>query len=219
VPLSFPSPFRREFGIGNARGLTAERALHAIYQAHRVRQLTAAVRDPSVIEIGAGVGRTAYYAHAFGVRDYTIVDLPLTLVGQTLFLTATLGPQAIWLWGEPEPANRDVIKLCPPAFVERTRKQFHLALNVDSLTEMDRSHAENYIVFAREHCDGLLSINHEANAFAVSDLAPPPSYRFPYALRPGYAEEFYPSPPRWGRQADALLRLVSRSARDRRARK
>jgi hypothetical protein len=45
------------------------------------------VRGNRCLEIGAGVGRTAYYAHWLGMQDYTIVDLPTALIGQLAVMT------------------------------------------------------------------------------------------------------------------------------------
>ncbi len=56
--------------------------------------------DVRVLEIGAGLGRTAYYAWRAGIRHYTIVDVPLTAVAQADFLGRTLGPEALTLAGE-----------------------------------------------------------------------------------------------------------------------
>lgn len=188
ITLQFPSPFPGENGLSSARGLVTYRAINAIYQAHRVNQITNSGR---CIEIGGGVGRTAYFANKLGVDDYTLVDLPMTLAGQALFLMATLGPESVWLYGEPVAKQKGCIRLVPPVFISETSERFGVVFNADSFTEMDRSHAKEYVDFALSNSDALLSINHEANQFTVRELMPNLScIRSPYWLRSGYVEEF-----------------------------
>ena len=84
LQLSFPAPFAGERGIESSRGLIAYRAVDALYQAWRVAQLLPGAGR--VVEIGAGLGRTAYYARLFGIDDYTLVVVPLILGnGKPLF--------------------------------------------------------------------------------------------------------------------------------------
>jgi len=59
--IDFPNPFPSEFGIETRRGIASHRGLQALYQAFRVRQM-ADEHGGKVVEIGAGLGRTAYYA-------------------------------------------------------------------------------------------------------------------------------------------------------------
>ena len=189
INLQFPSPFPGENGLSTSHGLVTYRAVNAIYQAHRVNQLT--LGRGCCLEIGGGVGRTAFFAKMMGVTDYTLVDLPMTIVGQALFLMATLGSDAVWLIGEPVEKQHGCIRLVPPAFVSDTSERFDLVLNVDSFTEMDQVHAKGYIEFAMSNADALLSINHEANQFTVRELASGVSSfsRSPYWFRTGYVEE------------------------------
>ncbi|MFW8646002.1 hypothetical protein ACOJBO_42735 [Rhizobium beringeri] len=72
VDFHFPNPFAGEIGIVTSRGIATERMFAAIYQAYRIRELRA--RD--CLEIGGGMGRTAYYARQLGL-GYTIIDLLL----------------------------------------------------------------------------------------------------------------------------------------------
>lgn len=66
VKLEFPNPFPDEFGLMSSRGLIGVRAIHAIYQAWRLRELTREIPNPRVVEIGGGLGRTAFYFLAVG---------------------------------------------------------------------------------------------------------------------------------------------------------
>jgi hypothetical protein len=101
------------------------------------------------MEIGAGLGRTAYYARKIGMRDYTIVDIPLSNVAQAHFLGSVLGSEAVALVGEP--AVSGAIRIIGPSFTRETKEEFDIILNVDSLVEMDRHVADSYFAFAAQH--------------------------------------------------------------------
>jgi hypothetical protein len=189
-PPAFPNPFRGEVGLHTERGIISDRAVQAIYQAYRLAELARLLRSASrFVEIGAGMGRTAFYSNLIGLTDYTIIDLPMTLVGQACFLSATLGEQNICLFGEDE--KSDAIRLYPPQWLFAKDRKFDIAINVDSLTEMSRAYADRYVAFVRAHCRAFISINHEINPFTVRELLPEIALRFPYALRPGYVEEIF----------------------------
>ena len=183
VALEFPNFYPDEEGIATARGIVSFRPLQAIYQAWRLRQLSAR----SVIEIGAGLGRTAFYARRFGIERYTIVDIPLSNVAQAHFLGRALGAEAIGLPGEPDRP----LRLRGPAFVEATNERFDVVLNVDSLSEMDAGVAARYVRFAETHADAMLSINREWSGAprAAALLDPASTSRHPYWMRDGYVEE------------------------------
>src|SRR5207237_2562341 len=128
------TPFKDERGIESSRGVISYRAVEALYQAWRVAELLEADNGSGrVVEIGAGLGRNAYYARTFGIHDYTLVDLPLTGISQAYFLGRTLGPHAILLHGENAPDARSRIKILPPHAFLNDDDRYDLALNVDSL--------------------------------------------------------------------------------------
>ncbi len=56
--------------------------------------------NPRALEIGGGLGHTAYYAWRSSVTHYSTVDLPMTAVAQAGFLGRALGCDAISLFGE-----------------------------------------------------------------------------------------------------------------------
>jgi hypothetical protein len=185
--VEFPNPFPGERGIDTGRGILTYRAVHALYQSWRIKQLTYDSAAPRVLEIGAGLGRTAYYAWQFGIRNYTIVDLPLTCVAQANFLGRTLGPQHLRLYGE---SGSGRIRLMPPQEFLNLADNYDIALNVDSLTEMALETARTYYDHIDRRANVFLSINHEANLFRACDLfAHRPHLRAPYWLRAGYVEE------------------------------
>lgn len=187
--VSFPNPFAGEFGIATSKGLVSYRAIQAVYQSVLVRRYAA----ESCLEIGGGMGRTAYFGHLLGLK-YTIIDLPMTIVGQALFLGSVLGDDAIWLLGDPAPKNGR-IALLPPSELHSVG-QVDVVLNVDSLTEMGEKTATDYLAWISANGETFVSINHEANRFKTMKLCQslyPSSLRSrcPYWLRAGYVEEVF----------------------------
>ena len=147
-----------------------------------------------MLELGAGLGRTAYYARQMGIIDYTIIDLPFTAVSQGYFLMRTLGGDQVLLQGEYRgDASGKVKILNPTAFLESSGS-YDLIVNIDSLTEMSRRMAEQYWRRIEASTPLFLSINHEANEFMVRDLIDGSvcvtgRHRHPYWIRKGYVEE------------------------------
>lgn len=170
--VDFPNPFPGEGGLVTRRGKATDRAINAVYQASLLKG--------KVLEIGGGVGRTAYYAHRFGVTDYTIVDLPFSGISQGYFLGRVLGEHEV--------------KLMSPDEFFASDERYDVVLNADSLTEIARPTAEKYAAEIRRRATRLISINHEGNAFTVRELLGRPLARHLYWLRDGYVEETYQSP-------------------------
>lgn len=178
VGFKVPNPYRGEYGLATPRGVVSFRVPQAIYQAWRIARLLDGVERPRVLEIGGGLGRTAYYARAFGVRDYAIVDIPVSSLAQGYFLGRVLGPEAVALYGEQ--GGADAIKLLSPAEFMQGGERYDLIVNVDSLTEIGRQAADEYWQQIRARAERFLSINHEANEFTVTELiAPTRSSRTP----------------------------------------
>jgi hypothetical protein len=189
--VEFPNPFPGEVGLATSRGIISFRAIQAIYQAWRVYNLAKGNIDARIVEVGAGLGRTAFYAAKFGLRNYTIVDIPLTSVAQGYFLGRTLGPDAISLFKE----ERSGIAILPPSAFLNSDDKYDVVLNADSLTELDPETASAYCAAFRDRANIFLSINHEINPFTVHELyaaiARPAVSRAPYWLRAGYVEEIF----------------------------
>ncbi len=187
--VEFPNPFPGEIGVSTSRGVMSYRACPALYQAWRLRQLAGTRRKPRVLEIGGGLGRTAYYARRMGILDYTIVDLPITLVAQANFLGRTLGADGVQLFGEG-PERQDLVKLVPPSAFLESETRYDIVLNVDSMTEMARPTAQAYCDAISARAETFLSINHEGLSFTVAELVGDGVFqRSPYWMRPGYVEE------------------------------
>ena len=192
--LRFPNPYPDEHGAQTMRGILSYRVNQALYQARRIKELTHGLANPRVLEIGGGLGRTAFYARALGIRDYTIVDLPITAAAQGYFLARTLGDAEIALLGEAEIAEAKRIKLVSPQHFLNGSHSYDLIINADSLTEMARDVAQAYIAKIAACTSVFLSINHEFNSFTVRDIMREtypdvPFTRHVYAMRDGYLEE------------------------------
>ena len=157
VRLSNPSDFISE-------ALRRHRAQIAAYQTRRLQELMPGVQ--SVVEIGPGMGRAAYFGYLAGL-DYTTIDLPLGIVAQACFLGRALSPDAVWFAGEDQIPDNGRIKL----LYGTPNRCFDAALNVDSITEMPAATAFEYFSWAAAHTRYLLSINHAKNYFTVSELA------------------------------------------------
>lgn len=188
--IEFPNPYPSERGLASSRGIASPRAVQALYQAYALASALEGSPSKRVVEIGAGLGRTAYHARAFGVADYTIVDLPMTNVAQAYFLGRTLGADQIALFGENHAASARII---PSSQFFEERVSYDLAVNVDSMTEMGRHTAERYFVNLATKVPRFLSINHEFNPFSMREIISSHPHlkvdRSPYWLRAGYVQE------------------------------
>jgi hypothetical protein len=193
--IRFPNPYPDEIGVKTGRGVASYRAIHAIYQAWRIRELVGGIARPRVLELGAGLGRTAYYARQLGILDYTIIDLPFTEISQGYFLMRTLGGEEVLLEGESGRDATTKVKIFNPPFFLEGSDEYDLVVNVDSLTEMDRAAAERYWKRIQTAAPLFLSINHDSNPFTVKELiggGKPrvvSTHRHLNAVRRGYVEE------------------------------
>jgi putative sugar O-methyltransferase len=196
VRLDFPNPFPGESGLRTSRGIVSYRTPQAVFQAWRLLDVCKTAGGTKVLEIGAGMGRTVYYAHRFGLTDYTVVDLPATLVGASCYLAAVLGEDAIWMLGDPPKEQAGRVRLVPPTWLNGHPERFDVALNVDSFTELRREEAERYVFDLHQRVRVLLSINHENNWFRVRDIPATlgidvPTTRSPCVMRHGYFDEVF----------------------------
>jgi hypothetical protein len=190
IRLRFPNPFAGELGLPSSRGVIGFRAIQAVYQAWRIAQIINKKPGAKVLEIGAGLGRTAYYANLLGISNYRIIDIPLTNAAQGYFLGRVLGPSAMRLYGEQ---NDSSLSIMPSTVVEESTETYDLIVNVDSWTEMTPDVAKAYWGFAKLRTRTVLSINHEHNPFTVRSMySEHPDVRVtrhPYWVRRGYVEE------------------------------
>lgn len=193
-PISFPNPYPNEPGAWTPQGIVSFRAPQALYQAWRIKQLLQGMEHPRVLEIGAGLGRTAYYARQLGIEDYTIVDLPLTAAASGYFLARTLGEDKVQFFEETTKNPEQRVKFLSPAEFLTNTDSYDLIINADSLTEMHPQTAQAYWTRIEKNKRLFLSINHEINAFTVKEIINDSEHvshvqRTPYWLRHGYVEE------------------------------
>lgn len=196
IEIVLPNFYPSEHGILTQRGVMSYRVPPAIYQAWRMSQLLKGKSNPKVLEIGGGLGRTAFYAHKLGITDYTIVDIPMTSLAQGYFLGNALGENSIIIDGENLSAERAAsrIKLLSPRTFFSSSEHYDLIINVDSLTEIGEETASAYWTDIEKRTDIFLSINHETNPFSISKFIKnseniSKTSRTPYWMRRGYLEE------------------------------
>ncbi len=194
--LCFPNPFEGEYGLETKKGIISYRAIQAVYQAWKISKTAKDLSNPSILEIGGGLGRTAYYCRHFGIYDYTIVDIPMSSISQGNFLGRVLPEEDLILLGESGKASNSKIKLIHTNEFFSSERKYDLIVNVDSLTELDISIAKQYIKKIGQVSDLFLSINHENNSFTINSIWKEnfglnKLYRNPYWLRRGYVEELF----------------------------
>jgi hypothetical protein len=198
ISITPPDPYRFYYGLETDRGTLGERVLNALYCAWRVRQLTADMSAPRILEIGAGLGRLADYSHRMALTDYWIVDIPMTSLVQGHFRACALGEDRIVLDGESSAHSRtDAVKILnPKSFFADDQLQFDIIVNSDSLSELGKDVATSYFRLAAERSLILFSVNHEVNPFRVFQLHQELDVfgsvdRRPYWMRHGYVEEIF----------------------------
>jgi len=175
------------------------------YAAWRMHELLNGEQNGCVCEIGGGYGGSAYYAHQRSIRRYAIVDLPVINVLQGFFLIKTCGPNNVHLYGEKN--EERAIHVLPYWMMrEMPEKCFDLTMSQESLPEIERKNAEEYIRdIARTTRKYFLSINQECGgsvgykdfqhnivpALVAEHGGFKRRYRFPWWIRKGNIEELY----------------------------
>ncbi len=192
------------YGVITDKGVICVKDLEAMYTATRVLALIERTERKSVCEIGGGTGTLAYYLAKAGAADITVFDLPMVSVIQGYYLMRSLGPDQVWLFGETPGSAR--IRLLPHWELANEPSWRHaLFLNQDSMPEIDRTAALDYLRLIRDKGAKLfLSLNQEGRFTNTSAAAQSVVYelveqvggyrrlyRFPYWMRAGYVEELY----------------------------
>ena len=181
----------------SSRGIITYRAIQSLYLAYRISQLINNVQyqkeHVKICEIGAGLGRSALYANQLGINEYTLVDIPMTIISQGYYLMRCLGEDAVVLPGEPQ-KNSPQINLMHAEDFLSSKSKFDLIVNVDSITEFGHDLALQYLKKFSELAPAFLSINHESNNIRVINLlkelnVPYKTSRYPYWMRQGFVEE------------------------------
>ena len=205
IELVPPAAASGLFGIRSRQGILSGRDLLALYAALRIQQLasTSSSFRAAVCEIGAGLGGVAYYAVQLGLGPYTIIDLPIMNVLQGYYLLRTLPNIEVRLYGEQ--AKPAAVTVLPTFCFAQMPLRYDFLLNQDSLPEMHRDFALDYLRIAPQHLgNAFLSINQEARSKqapgatqnVVRELARETgqfklTHRSRHWLRAGYVEEIY----------------------------
>ena len=184
--------YNGDMGIFTSRGIIKMRAVHSLYFVSRMKEiLNDNIKNSTILEIGAGLGRNAYYAKKLGVKKYIIIDLPSTSIISSYYLGKTLGEENITLFSE----NTDnYVHILPPNEYNNTKAD--IIVQFDGLTEMGLVNSEKYVNNFNKISPLFLSINHEANTYTVNNLYEKNNnitriYRFSSWYRNGYVEELF----------------------------
>jgi hypothetical protein len=120
-------------GLHTEFGLFHYRHINSLYSAVRLKELNQA--NLPCLEFGGGLGITAMFASRFGIKNYTMLDLPITCLLAGNYLLNTLGMDAISLYGEKK--NDFQIKILPYwECLTLPKKYFQTTLNQDSFPEI-----------------------------------------------------------------------------------
>ena len=197
IKLSFKNVFPGEEGIKTSRGILSNREIQAIYQAYKIKEICKKNNYKKVLEIGGGLGRTAYYCRRFGIKDFTLVDLLIPRICQLNYLARVISENEVL--SEKKITDLESIeekfKIISPDFLFKNCNNFDLIFNSDSITEIDSLTQSKYISFIKDNSKYFYSINHESNRHRVIDLFDnfkiEETERNLYWLRKGYLEEHF----------------------------
>ena len=197
IELKFENVFPGEKGVKTHKGIISSREIQAIYQAYQIKEISKRNNYKSILEIGGGLGRTAYYCYKFGIKDFTIVDLLIPQVCQLNYLSRVLNEKSIL--NERQINKKDdlenKIKIVSPNYLFNNRHEYDLVFNSDSFTEIDSLYQLKYVDFISQNTKYFFSINHESNKSKVSDLFSKIKInefnKNLYWLRRGYLEEHF----------------------------
>ena len=197
LELEFKNVFPGEKGVKTQKGIISSREIQAIYQAYQIKEISKKNNFKSILEIGGGLGRTAYYCYKFGIKDLTIVDLLIPQVCQLNYLSRVLNEETILNEKQIKEIDglEDKIKIISPNYLFNNEEKYDLVFNSDSFTEIDTLSQIKYVNFISEKTNYFYSINHECNKNKVSDLFSKKKInefkKNLYWLRKGYLEEHF----------------------------
>ena len=197
IKLDFKNVFPGEEGIITSRGILSNREIQAIYHACKIKEICKKNGYKKILEIGGGLGRTAYYCRQFGINDYTIVDLLVPRICQLNYLSRAISENEVV--SEEKITNlqsiENKIKVISPDYLFKNNYNFDLIFNSDGITEIDSLTQRKYISFIKGNSKYFYSINHESNESRVinlfDNLKIKGTERNLYWLRKGYLEEHF----------------------------
>jgi len=197
IKLKFNNPFPGERGIKTSKGILSVREIQAIYQAYKIKNLikSSKTKINKILEIGGGLGRTAYYCFRFGIMNYTLVDLLVPRICQINYLSRIIDEKKIISNPKVSDFNKNNIKLISPEFLFSKDLKYDLVFNSDSFTEIDYLNQKKYAIYIKKNSKIFFSINHEYNEYKVTDFFKTNNgkkyYKNLYWLRKGYVEELF----------------------------
>lgn len=113
-------------------------------------QRATALEKSSIVEIGAGYGRTCHTLLSnFDIEHYCIIDLPNALQLSHRYLSEVLDASSFKKISFISVAEFDASKL----------GAFDLAINIDSFAEMDKEVVHEYLAFIDMHCKAFYTKN------------------------------------------------------------
>ena len=199
-PAAGGGSFGFRAGDGNVYNV---KDLNAIYTAHACARLAEGLPGRTVAEIGGGTGTLGHYLFRAGFDRATLFDLPMVSVIQAYFLMRSLGQANVWLDGE-HPSDARVRVRPFWTLADEPDRSFALFVNQDSLPEIERAAAMNYLGLIKAKGSRFYSINQEGRAkdqfgnpqSVVYELAEASggfrrTLRYPHWMRTGYVEESY----------------------------
>jgi len=197
IELKFENVFPGEKGVKTQKGIVSNREIQAIYHAYKIKKIFKKNNYKNVLEIGGGLGRTAFYCYKFGIKNYTAVDLLIPQICQLNYLSRVLSEEDVV--NEKQILNlenlENKIKIISPNYLFNNKTKYDLIFNSDSITEIDALSQNKYVSFIRENAKYFYSINHESNKNKVSDLFSEVKVaefdKNLYWLRKGYLEEHF----------------------------
>ena len=203
VESNFPNLFKGEFGLKTKFGIVSYAPIQQMYHAMKILEFSKNFnfKNPRVLEIGAGLGLSAYHSWNFKIKDYTILDLSLGSLSQAYLFGNTIGKDNIIIGDEIKKFNisdiefKNKIKLIQSTDLDLVPDNIDLIINCDSITEMSFEQAKIYTKLAADKSKYFLSLNHDNNSFLISEIFKNTGfkkiYRVPSWYRSGYNEELY----------------------------
>jgi hypothetical protein len=150
-----------------SRGKISNRMLFALYYVYNIKNNVDDVSNSSVLEIGAGTGRTAYYAYKFGFKSYTILDIISTTIVQAHYNFNVLGSENVSLWGD---SRNCFLTIIPSSEFDNLTNKYDIIVNFDGLTEYGLDVATKYFNNFYKLTTKFLSINHVYNYYTIEDI-------------------------------------------------
>jgi hypothetical protein len=160
--------YENRYDILSSRGKISHRNMFALYYVYNIFKNVTDVKNTSVLEIGAGAGRTAYWAYKFGFKRYIIIDIINTSIVQAHYNFCSLGSENVVLSGEHDVGQ--FLKIINNTEYDTLHEKFDIIANFDGLTEYGKETAQNYFDKFHLLSNKFISINHTINEYTVSDL-------------------------------------------------